>query len=219
MAVQLERWAPMVNRVLGGASLAGYVASIYMANWLLVHVGFVTVWPGISAPAGVYAAGFALTFRDLTQTTLGRKWVVAAILAGAALSYTVSVTFATASALAFLASETADFAVFTPLEKRHWLGAIAASNTVGLLVDSMLFLWLAFGSLAFLKGQVIGKTEATIVAVIVLALIRCAWRAQKHPEWCWCPVCNPGYAAFSAAAPIEEVKRASSSDQITPRDR
>lgn len=161
-----------MNRALGIASLAGYVASIYMANWLLVHVGFVTVWPGVSAPAGVYAAGFALTFRDLVQDHLGRRWVILAILAGAALSYTVSVTFATASALAFLLSETCDFAVYTPLRERHWLGAILASNLVGIFVDSMLFLWLAFGSLDFLKGQVIGKWEATLLAIALLALIR-----------------------------------------------
>lgn len=162
----------LVSRFLGIVCLVGYVASIYAANWLLEHVGFVTVWPGIQAPAGVFAAGFALTFRDLTQDTLGRRWVVVAILVGAALSYTVSATFATASALAFLASETCDFAVYTPLRDRHWLGAILASNTVGLVVDSMLFLWLAFGSLAFLDGQIIGKAEATIGAVVLLAVIR-----------------------------------------------
>lgn len=156
---------------LGVACLAGYVGSIYAANWLLVHVGFVTVWPGVSAPAGVYAAGFALTFRDLVQRELGRRVVVAAILVGAALSYTVSVRFATASAIAFLASELADFAVYTPLAERDWLGAILASNTVGLVVDSVLFLTLAFGSLAFLKGQVIGKAEATILAVALLAFL------------------------------------------------
>ena len=163
-----------MNRTLGIASLLAYIASIYAANWLLEHIGFVTVWPGISAPAGVYAAGFALTFRDLTQTFLGRRWVIAAILAGGALSYTVSATFATASALAFLASEACDFAVYTPLERKHWLTAILTSNTVGLVVDSCLFLWLAFGSLDFLKGQVIGKAEATIAAVLLLGATRYA---------------------------------------------
>lgn len=170
------------HRLLGAACLVGYVASIYAANWLLEHVGFVTVWPGIVAPAGVYAAGFALTFRDLVQTTLGRRYVIAAIIVGAALSYTVSATFATASALAFLASETCDFAVYTPLERRHWLLAIAASNTVGLIIDSMLFLWLAFSSLDHLNGQLIGKAEATILAVIALGVIRATARHEIAPR-------------------------------------
>ncbi len=166
------------RRVLGIGALIGYVASIYAANWLLEHVGFVTVWPGIVAPAGVYAAGAALTFRDLVQAELGRRYVVGAILLGAALSYTVSATFATASALAFLASETCDFAVYTPLAKKRWLLAIAASNTVGLAVDSALFLWLAFSSLDHIDGQIIGKVEATVVAVAALGVIRATARHE-----------------------------------------
>ena len=43
------------------------------------------------------------------------------------------------------------------------------SNTVGLMVDSALFLWLAFGSLAFFWGQVVGKAWMTLLAVVVIA--------------------------------------------------
>jgi hypothetical protein len=35
------------------------------------------------------------------------------------------------------------------------------SNTVGLLIDSWLFLTIAFGSLAFFWGQVVGKAWMT----------------------------------------------------------
>lgn len=148
--------------------LAGYIATVPLANWTLATFGFVPVWPGILAPAGVYWVGLAFTLRDLTQEQLGRWWTVGAILVGAALSAFVSPQFAIASGVAFLLSELADFAVYTPLRKRRWLLAVALSNTVGLVVDSMLFLWLAFGSLEFLAGQVIGKTEMTIVAVALL---------------------------------------------------
>lgn len=161
-----------MHRALGLASLTGYITSIYAANWLLEHVGFVTVWPGIAAPAGVYAAGFALTFRDLVQRYLGRRWVLAAILAGGALSYTVSATFATASMAAFLLSELADYAVYSRVERRSWLGAIALSNTVGALVDSAVFLWLAFSSLDHIDGQLIGKSWATLAALAALWLLR-----------------------------------------------
>lgn len=172
-----------MNRALGIASLIGYIASIYAANWLLENVGFVTVWPGIVAPAGVYAAGFALTFRDFVQRHLGRHWVLLAIVVGAALSYTVSATFATASAIAFLVSEAADMAIYTPLaERRHWLVAIAASNTVGLVIDSALFLWLAFSSLDHINGQLIGKLEATAAALAMLAVIHAATRNQVAPR-------------------------------------
>jgi hypothetical protein len=39
---------------------------------------------------------------------------------------------------------------------------------VGLLVDSLLFLPLAFGSLTYLAGQLVGKTATTVIAVAVL---------------------------------------------------
>jgi uncharacterized PurR-regulated membrane protein YhhQ (DUF165 family) len=110
--------------------------------------------------------------RDLTQEQLGRAWTFGAILVGAGLSALVSPQFALASGVAFLVSEGLDFAVYTPLRARHWLGAVALSNTVGLVADSVLFLLLAFGSLEFLAGQVVGKAWMTALAVGVLWLWR-----------------------------------------------
>lgn len=133
-------------------------------------VGLVPVGFGLSAPVGVYFAGLAFTLRDAVQETLGRGWVLAAIIVGALVSALLSTQFALASAVAFLLSELADFAVYTPLRERTWLGAVAASNTVGALVDSALFLWLAFGSLAFLAGQMVGKLWMTLLVVVLVSL-------------------------------------------------
>ena len=149
-----------------------YVATIFAANWAIVAFGPVPVGFGLMAPAGVYFAGLAFTLRDLTQEALGTRVVLGAILVGAALSAGLSGELAVASGTAFLVSELADFAVYTPLRRRNWLGAVALSNTVGLVVDSALFLWLAFGSLDFLPGQVVGKASMTVLALIVLSLIR-----------------------------------------------
>jgi uncharacterized PurR-regulated membrane protein YhhQ (DUF165 family) len=157
---------------LGITAALGYIATIFAANWLIVHKGVVPVGFGLMAPAGVYAAGIAFTLRDITQLKLGRVATIVAILGGAGLSYLVSPAFAAASAAAFLLSELADFAVYTPLERRTWLGAVVASNTVGLVIDSVLFLWLAFGSLAFLPGQIVGKAWMTILALGLLTVIR-----------------------------------------------
>ena len=63
-------------------------------------------------------------------------------------------------------------AVYTPLRRRNWLVAVALSNTVGLVADSLLFLWLAFGSLDFLPGQVVGKLWMTVLAVALLWTVR-----------------------------------------------
>jgi queuosine precursor transporter len=153
---------------IGIAALVCYMLTIIAANWLVVHVGLVTVAPGLLAPAGVFAAGAALTFRDVVQDGLGRVAVVAAIIAGASLSYLIAPSLAVASGVAFLVSEAADFCVYTPLRERGFVRAVVASNIVGLVVDSVLFLWLAFGSLAFLEGQVVGKAEMTLLAIPLL---------------------------------------------------
>src|SRR6476646_1691378 len=134
-------------RLAGLVCLALYVGTIFAANWAITRYGLVTVAPGLVAPAGVYFAGLAFTLRDLTQNLLGRRFVILAILLGAGASWFVASSFALASGVAFLASESADFAVYTPLERR-WVLGVLASNVVGAIVDSVLFLWLAFSSLA-----------------------------------------------------------------------
>jgi uncharacterized PurR-regulated membrane protein YhhQ (DUF165 family) len=145
-----------------------YVGTVFAANWALTHIGLVPVGFGLMAPAGVYFAGHAFTLRDLTHETLGRGAVLGAILIGATLSVFIDPFLGLASGIAFLVSELADFAVYTPLRERHWLGAVALSHTVGLVLDSVIFLTLAFGSLAFLLGQIVGKAWMTALAVIVL---------------------------------------------------
>jgi queuosine precursor transporter len=160
-------------RALGIFAFASFIATIFAANWLIENVGIVSVGFGLMAPAGVFMVGIAFTCRDLLQRTLGVRWTVAAVLIGAALSAFVSPAFAFASGVAFLVSELADLTVYTPLERKSWLGAVGLSNTVGLLVDSWLFLTLAFGSLEFFWGQVVGKAWMTLAAVVVL------WMAQR----------------------------------------
>ncbi len=158
------------RRAAGLVLLAGYVGTVVAANWAISRFGIVPVGFGLAAPAGVYFAGLAFTLRDLLHEMLGRLAVVLAIAAGAAVSFWVAAPrLAVASAVAFGLSELADFAVYEPLRRRRWLTAVAASNAVGLVVDSALFLWLAFGSLAFLPGQIVGKAWVTVLAVILLA--------------------------------------------------
>jgi hypothetical protein len=159
-----------------------YIATIFAANWAIVTFGLVPVGFGLLAPAGVYFAGLAFTFRDLTQDQLGRRWTFGAILIGAALSAGISGPLALASGVAFLISETADLLVYTPLKEKHWLGAVTASNTVGLVVDSALFLFLAFGSLEFLAGQIVGKLWMTGLAVLILWGARALLSRHASPE-------------------------------------
>jgi len=168
------------NRRAGAIAALAFVATVWAANYALSRWGFVPVGFGLEAPAGVYFAGLAFTLRDIVHHSLGRAVVIACILAGAALSWLIeananlggTVTVAVASAIAFLLSELADLAVYEPLRERGWLPAVVASNAVGIVVDSALFLWLAFGSLAFIEGQLVGKAWMTLAALPVLYALR-----------------------------------------------
>ncbi|MGW1917723.1 VUT family protein [Streptomyces sp. NPDC002076] len=161
-------------RALTAAALtAAYIATIPASNWLVAHVGAVPVGLGFVAPAGVYTVGLALVLRDLAREAAGRAVVLAAIAVGAALSWWLATpALAAASAVAFAVAETMDFAVYEPLRERGLIVAVGASNAAGLLADSLLFLWLAFGSLQFLWGQVLGKAWMTLAAIAVIALLR-----------------------------------------------
>lgn len=150
--------------------IAAFIATISAANWAIATFGLVPVGFGLKAPAGVYFAGLAFTLRDLVHERVGRAAVAGAIVVGAALSAVASPSFAVASGIAFLVSEFADFAVYEPMRRRGWLRAVVASNVVGLAVDSALFLLIAFGSLTYLPGQLVGKAWVTLIAVAALAL-------------------------------------------------
>lgn len=134
----------MTKVQVGIALLAGYVACVWLANWALERWGIVSIGFGMHGPAGLYFAGLTFGLRDGVQDTLGRKAVIGGIVVGAGLAYLIAPAFAIASGVAFLVAETADFAVYTPLRQKEWGLAVLASNAVGAVVDSLLFLWLAF---------------------------------------------------------------------------
>ncbi|MFJ3601859.1 VUT family protein [Streptomyces anulatus] len=156
-------------------TLAAYVATIPAANLLVTHVGAVPVGFGEAAPAGVYMVGLALVLRDLAREAAGRTAVWVAIGIGAVLSWWLAdPALAVASTAAFLVAESMDFAVYEPLRQRGLLVAMVASNAVGMLADSLIFLHLAFKNFDYLTGQLLGKAWMTLAAVAVIALIRAA---------------------------------------------
>jgi len=170
------------RRIEGTVFLVLFGLTIPAANWLIGHAGtvcppngpcLVPVAPGLMAPSGVTMIGFALVLRDLVQRRLGVAVSVAAILAGAAISALLAPpALVLASAVAFLMSEAADLAVYTPLARRRLVAAIVASSVAGLVVDSIVFLWLAFGSLEFLAGQIVGKGWMVLLSIPFVAWLR-----------------------------------------------
>jgi queuosine precursor transporter len=125
------------------------------------------------APSGVLIIGLALVLRDLVQRRLGRNWSLGAIGVGAILSALVAPrALVVASAAAFLFSEFADFLVYTPLQRRRFVTGVVAGSSVGLVVDSVIFLWLAFGNLEFLWGQVVGKAWMVLISLPFIYWLR-----------------------------------------------
>lgn len=161
-----------------------FVATVYAANWTLERFGLIE-FPllGWMAPAGVFWAGLGFGLRDALHEAGGKRWVLAAIAVGTALSWWLSdavtipgglVSIALASGCAFALSELADLAIYAPLRERQWVGAVVASNLVGAVIDSWLFLTLAFGAVDAMGGQIAGK------ALMILPALPIVWEVRRR---------------------------------------
>ena len=164
---------PKMKRI----TILAYLATIPIANWLINNVGTqyapntphtIPVGFGYSAPSGVLMMGLALVLRDYVQQQFGHRITLGAIAIGIALSYAVNPAVATASAVAFAVSELADLAIFTRIRKQSLSLAVIASGIVGGIIDSFLFLQIAFKSTQFWQGQVIGKSLMAIAAGLII---------------------------------------------------
>lgn len=185
------KWRDAVARITGWlrthpwalAAFAVYAGAIVLSNYSIAHWGIPTfpggphltpVGFGLLAPSGVWAAAVSFPARDVTQR-LGGRWLgVLAILVGAVVSWQISDPhIAVASGVTYLCSETADFAVYTPLQRRWFVPAVFASGCVAIVVDSALFLHLAgIYSTPALEGLILGKFWVILAAVPVTWALR-----------------------------------------------
>lgn len=62
------------------------------------------------------------------------------------------------------------------MKKRYPAMAVIVSGLVGSAVDSAIFLLLAFGSVQYLFGQVLGKFWINLLAGVAIAV----WRRRKQ---------------------------------------
>lgn len=171
----------MNRKLVGWASLAGFIGCIFLANYAIQHWGAVpfpggphtVTLLGLTGPSGVLFVGLSFSLRDGAQMALGKWHILIAIVVGAGLSYLVAPSLAWASACAFLFSEACDWALYTPLVERGKVtAAVIASNTVGSALDTFIFLWVAFASLDFFWGQFWLKLLMTIPALLIVIPIR-----------------------------------------------
>ncbi|KQU75454.1 beta-carotene 15,15'-monooxygenase [Aminobacter sp. DSM 101952] len=171
-----------MNRASGWVSLAAFIGCVPAANWLIAHFGtvcvpdgpcLIPVWPGILAPSGVLLAGLSFVLRDLVQEALGVFWAIAAVLIGGLIAaFIASPVLAVASVTAFLFAETVDLLVFSGLRRRGLVLASVTSSVIGLLLDSLIFVQIAFGGSAYIVGQSIGKAWMILAALPLLIAIQ-----------------------------------------------
>jgi hypothetical protein len=166
-------------------AVACFIAATVTANLATARYGLLPVGFGLSATAGSYAAGLVLAARDWVHETAGRAAVFGCIAAGAlASAATAGPRLALASAAAFAIAETIDLLVYTPTRRRSWAVAVLASNTVGAVADTLLFLRLAgFGiTTGVIAGQLLAKTTATLAVVVAALGVRALLRHRFQPS-------------------------------------
>lgn len=142
---------PIVAVTVIGIFLAGYrwtalyVALMPLINWAFAGIDTIAVPASLGGGAWhpfTIVTGLVLVFRDFAQREI-KHWIFAAMAAGLALStLTAWPVIVVASGVAFLISETADWAVYTfsnrPLSQR-----IMISSLVSAPIDQVVFIYLA----------------------------------------------------------------------------
>ena len=182
---------------------AGYLFCQVVADITAVKV--VEIF-GAHIPAGVFIYGVTFTWRDLIHRRLGKAaavtmvWVAAAVNVLMVLYFIATITLppssfwhyqdayrvilgltpriAIASIIAEIVSELVDTEVYHYLRRRPAL-AVLGSNAVSLIVDSAVFVTLAFGGLIptagivmLAKGQTVAKAVITVLSLPLIYVVR-----------------------------------------------
>ena len=154
---------------------------------------------GLTAPGGTFLIGIALSMIEIAHRTAPTRregfvnaqvmvacgWVASVILAGYLAVLNVmspedplfdrlagTWRIVAASLLAFAVSETIDNSLGTWMRDRvHDAWRVVGTNAVSVPLDSVVFLLVAFGSLDFIKGQIVVKYAATLLVGVPLVLL------------------------------------------------
>jgi uncharacterized PurR-regulated membrane protein YhhQ (DUF165 family) len=157
-------------------------------------------WQDLAAPGGTYLIGLALALIEIahhTAPTRREGWLNAQIMiamgfaASALLAAWIAIVDAMGAArptqfgflagtwrivvgslAAFAVSETVDNVMGAWMRGRFPDPVrVVTTNAVSTPLDSLVFLAVAFGSLAFIEGQIVAKMEATVLLGIPIVLI------------------------------------------------
>lgn len=151
-----------------------FALTIPISNWLIDNWGttcipdggpcIIPVGFGLYSPSGVLIMGMALVLRDYVHEKFGLKIAACAIIIGATMAAAFSPpALVTAAVVSWLLAEGSDLVVYDQMRQRGMLAlAVLISGTVGAAVDTLLFLYLAFGDVSLFWGNVLGKMYASV---------------------------------------------------------
>lgn len=167
-----------------------YVGLMPLINWAFAGINTIPIPDGLGGGEWhpfTIVTGLVLVVRDFAQREI-KHWIFGAMIVGLALStLTAWPVIVVASGVAFLVSETADWAVYT-FTKRPLSQRIIISSLVGAPLDQVMFIGLAslvvpgiFAWGTILTGIISKLIGAYIVSRIVAAQERKAARNEMKP--------------------------------------
>lgn len=169
-----------------------FIAAAATSNWAIDNIGqdngpqaprTIPIGWGLDAPSGVVLIGIMIAVRDALHERIGLKGTLLVIAVASAVSALLAPpAIALASGITLLAAETTDALVYQRLRQQGRLRAAFVSNLVSAVVDSALFLLIAYGIETARHGTwalTVGKVEAS---VITLAILMLATRSFRSPH-------------------------------------
>jgi uncharacterized PurR-regulated membrane protein YhhQ (DUF165 family) len=126
-----------------------YILLIVLAN---LTAGTLISVAGLQFAVGTIFFGFIFTLRDKIHILKGKHYVYKVIALAVIVNLlfsllgAFSLTILVASVLAFALSELADTEVFSRLKERTYILRVIGSNAVSIPLDTILFTFIAFGS-------------------------------------------------------------------------
>lgn len=163
-----------------------YVGLMPVINWAFAGIPTIPIaenFGGGDWHPFTIVTGLVLVVRDFAQREI-KHWILAAMLLGLALStLTAWPVIVVASGVAFLISETADWAVYTfsnrPLSQR-----ILISSALSAPIDQALFLWLASQVVPgmFALGSVVTGIVSKLIGAYVVSRIVAAQERRSAPQ-------------------------------------
>jgi queuosine precursor transporter len=160
----------------------GYVALIVLVNYGFSVVPLVPMPTGEMWPPMSLAVGLVFVARDFAQREVGHR-VLLAMLAGCALSYWLADPYvAVASVVAFLVSESADWAFYT-LSRRPFHERVLWSSALATPIDSAVFL-----------GMIGHLSEIGVVAMVaskMLGALAVWWVLRRRISAAGVPAVTP----------------------------